>query len=124
MALGRHVHVPDRKTVYQRSVPVHFGEGGRRGDGPRGNTNANEPWVINYDPTRSGEFVDRGKKVIYLNRSMAIGYAANQLVNPTKTTSGGLDLYVVNRLEVYAMGLMVSWADGVHATADDRVRCW
>ena len=97
-----------------------------------------KPWVneINYDPegTDSGEFVEfaapegfdaTGWRFQLINGTTGAVYAANQLVNLTKTTSGGLDLYVVNRnaggLRNGPDGVAVinPGPDGVHATADD-----
>ena len=97
-----------------------------------------KPWVneINYDPegTDSGEFVEfaapagfdaTGWRFQLINGTTGAVYAANQLVNLTKTTSGGLDLYVVNRsaggLRNGPDGVAVinPGPDGVHATDDD-----
>ncbi len=97
-----------------------------------------KPWIneINYDPegTDSGEFVEfaapegfdaTGWRFQLINGTTGAVYAANQLVNLTKTTSGGLDLYVVNRnaggLRNGPDGVAVinPGPDGVHATADD-----
>ena len=97
-----------------------------------------KPWVneINYDPegTDSGEFVEfaapegfdaTGWRFQLINGTTGAVYAANQLVNLTKTTSGGLDLYVVNRnaggLRNGPDGVAVinPGPDGLHATADD-----
>ena len=123
--------------------PLHFGEGGEvrfRAAIPEveGTVAEAKPWVneINYDPegTDSGEFVEfaapegfdaTGWRFQLINGTTGAVYAANQLVNLTKTTSGGLDLYVVNRnaggLRNGPDGVAVinPGPDGVHATADD-----
>ena len=97
-----------------------------------------KPWVneINYDPEGidAGEFIEfaapegfdaTGWRFQLINGTTGAVYAANQLVNLTKTTSGGLDLYVVNRnaggLRNGPDGVAVinPGPDGVHATADD-----